>query len=71
MVHVQKFTLQGKNILCFLYYFSFHLLTLDHSTTCLSVLYNQWLTLKKKKRGSGTPFFYYLFKLSAVQAKPG
>lgn len=70
-VRHNQFTLQEKNILCFLCYFSFHLLTLDHFTTCLSVLYHQWLTLKKKKRGSGTPFFYYLFKLSAVQAKPG
>lgn len=63
-VRHNQFTLQEKNILCFLCYFSFHLLTLDHSTTCLSVLYHQWLTLKKKE-GDQVLLF------SAVQAKPG
>ena len=66
-VRHNQFTLQGKNILCFLCYFSFHLLTLDHSTTCLSVLYNQWLTLKKEK--GDQVLLFSIISLNCLQCK--
>ena len=52
-----------------LFFFSFVNIRSFHymSISTLSPMVN----FKKKKGGLGTPFFYYLFKLSAVQAKPG
>ena len=66
----QSIHIAGKKYPLFslLFFFSFVNIRSFHymSISTLSPIVNF-----KKKKGSGTPFFYYLFKLSAVQAKPG